>query len=229
MSCGLAIFVKTPEFSPVKSRLWPALGRPAAATFHRLAAAAVASVAARAAESAGLHVHWAVAESEALTPELWPGLPQLSQGEGCLGRRMARIHRLLRHRYRSSLLIGADIPQLQAAELATAADWLTDPEPRLALGRAADGGFWLFGANVPLAEARWIGVPYSSAATATRFVAAMTGTGTWRELATLRDVDEPADPAPLRAALAALADPTAEQSRLLAWLDARELPQAARP
>lgn len=227
MSCGLAIFVKTPEFSPVKSRLWPALGRPAAASFHLLAAAAVASVAARAAEAAGLHVHWAVAEEEALSPQWWPDLPQLYQGDGCLGQRMARIHSLLRQRYRSSLLIGADIPQLQAAELTAAVAWLADAEPRLALGRAVDGGFWLFGANVPLTEARWAGVPYSSAATAARFVEAMAGTGAWRELATLRDVDEPADLAPLRAALAALADPTPEQSRLAAWLDARELPQAA--
>ncbi|MDQ3495902.1 MAG: hypothetical protein M3485_10390, partial [Pseudomonadota bacterium] len=71
---GLAIFVKTPGHSPLKTRLAAGIGRESAERFHRLAAEAVAAVA-RAAQATppGLATAWAVAEDSALDDALWSG------------------------------------------------------------------------------------------------------------------------------------------------------------
>ena len=84
-TAGLAIFVKTPGVSPLKTRLAQAIGQDAAEAFHRLAAAAVADVAKQAqAAMPGLVAYWAVAEREALDAPIWRDLP-------CI----ARVHRPL--------------------------------------------------------------------------------------------------------------------------------------
>ncbi|HEV8692715.1 MAG TPA: hypothetical protein VGQ93_00795, partial [Lysobacter sp.] len=62
MTVGLAIFVKTPGYSPVKTRLAADCGRAYAEAWYRRAAAAVASVAKIAADREGIAVYWAVAE-----------------------------------------------------------------------------------------------------------------------------------------------------------------------
>ena len=52
-----------------------------------------------------------------------------------------------------ALIVGGDVPDLPPAALAGAIEWLaTDaPAPRLVLGPAADGGFYLVGVTAPLA------------------------------------------------------------------------------
>ncbi len=71
MSASLAIFVKTPGYSPVKTRLAASIGQRRAEQFHRLAAAAVAAVA-KAAMPA-VTPYWAIAERDALHDPLWRG------------------------------------------------------------------------------------------------------------------------------------------------------------
>lgn len=216
--CGVAIFVKTPALSAVKTRLWPGIGRRRAEALYLRAAAAVASVAR---QVEGVQPYWAVAEAGALHSDAWLDLPLLAQGEGALGERMARVYRLLRRRHRAALLIGADSPQITAVSLQRAADWLRGPAPRLALGRAEDGGFWLFGGNRPLPAGAWTRVRYSAPDTAAAFVRAMHGRGAWLELERLRDIDTPGDIPRAAAALAALAAPTPAQARLARWLAAQ--------
>ena len=93
MSAGIAIFVKTPGYSPVKSRLAAECGRAYAEAWYLRAAAAVASVArttaadAKASASTG---RWrSPPRSKAVRG---PAFPMLGQGEGGLGERMARVH-----------------------------------------------------------------------------------------------------------------------------------------
>ena len=219
MSCGIAIFVKTPSLSPVKTRLWPDLGPSRAQALYLASAAAVASVAEAAQRDGSVQPYWAVAEAPQLTVDAWRGFPQLPQGEGSLGERMAQVYRLLRQRHRGAVLIGADTPQLVAAALASAAHWLQSDEPRLVIGRAHDGGFWLFGGNAALPESAWLEPSYSTAGTADEFVAAMRGHGRWLRLQTLRDIDTVDDLPHVRARLAALEVPTDAQRQLLAWLE----------
>ena len=219
MSCGVAIFVKTPSLSPVKTRLGPGLGRSHAQALYLASASAVASVAEAAQRGGSVHAYWAVAEDVGLTADAWRGLPQLPQGEGSLGARMAQVYRLLRQQHRGAVLIGADTPQLVAAALARAAHWLESDERRLVIGRAQDGGFWLFGGNAELPDSAWLEPRYSTAGTADEFVAAMHDHGRWLQLETLRDIDTADDLPHVRAHLAALAAPTEAQRELLGWLE----------
>jgi uncharacterized protein len=230
VSCGVAVFVKTPALSPVKTRLWPGLGQQGAEALYMASAHAVASVAEAAQRAGGLQAYWAIAEDTPLPNDAWPGLPQLPQGSDSLGARMSHVYRQLRRRHRGAVLIGADAPQLVPAALTRAAHWLQSSEPRLAIGRAHDGGFWLFGGNADLPERAWLAPPYSAADTAECFVAAMQGHGRWLELETLHDLDTTADLPHVQAHLARLDAPTEAQQRLLAWLATQlALPCAVNP
>jgi glycosyltransferase A (GT-A) superfamily protein (DUF2064 family) len=229
MSCGLGIFVKTPSLSPVKTRLWPGLGRPFSEALYLLSAEAVASVAEAAKRSAGVLPYWAVAEAAALYSDAWIDLPRLSQGTGSLGERMARVYRMLRLRHHAAILVGADTPQLVPEALQRAACWLANGESRLAIGRAQDGGFWLFGGNVALPDRAWLRAHYSTGDTGEQFVAAMQGFGRWLQLETLRDIDTAQDLPEVHAHLAGLAVPTPAQRRLVDWLDALPATLGVRP
>ncbi|HET7359042.1 MAG TPA: DUF2064 domain-containing protein [Rhodanobacteraceae bacterium] len=216
MNGALAIFVKTPGRSTVKSRLAAECGQAFATEWYRLAAAAVASVARVAQARHGVVAYWAVAEPDALGD--WPGLPTLPQGEGGLGERMARVQAALVARHGTGVLLGADAPQLDADVLGEAFDWLAGDAPRFALGPAADGGFWLFGGNRAPPLARWTAARYSHAGTARELHAAMRDLGEWRRLRQLTDVDHARDLPALRDALQALTQPTDEQRMLGQWM-----------
>lgn len=211
---GVAIFVKTPGLSPLKTRLAAGLGRAAAEQWYRLAASAVAAAASRV---PGLTAYWAVAEASPDAHAAWPGLPLLAQGEGELGARMGRVHATLLERHGFALLLGADTPQVDPARLAQAADWLAADEPRLVMGPARDGGFWLLGANRNPAPSDWLRSACGRDDTARGFRDAMARHGDWLTLPTLTDVDEATDLGPMLDELALLDRPLAEQVRLGEW------------
>lgn len=218
MSVGAAIFVKTPQLSPVKTRLWPGIGRTCAEALYLLSAEAVCEAVRAASGPIPISGYWAVAETDAVCADTWADLPRIAQGSGALGTRMATVYAGLRQRHRAVLLVGADAPQADPAQLQRAADWLAHREPRLAIGRAHDGGFWLFGGNVDLPLHHWQDVTYSVADTANMFSAQMGRHGACLELARLDDIDLPADIPHACAQLAGLDSPTPAQQRLLAWL-----------
>lgn len=222
MSVGLAIFVKTPGHSPIKTRLAATQGSAFAEACHRRAAAAVAAVCSRAEAEGLLHAHWAVAENVAAARAQWTGLPVLGQGEGGLGERMQRVHQGLVERFHGGLLVGADAPQIGIDHLRLAAGWLRPAEPRCVLGPAADGGFWLFGANRAARRELWTSVRYSAPDTARQFQQAMQQLGAWLMLPTLTDLDQAEDLEPVAAELRALAHPLPEQRALLDWMGQHE-------
>lgn len=215
---GLAIFVKTPSLSPVKTRLWERMGQRSAEAFHLASAEAVASVGLQAQADVDLTVYWAVAEPEAMRGELWSDLPKLAQGPGSLGSRMAAVHRRLLEVHRAAMLIGADAPQVTADRLARAVAWLDAAEPRLVIGRARDGGFWIFGSNVLVPDATWTGVRYSTPDTAEQFIDSARRYGAWLELDPLDDVDTFDDFGPALHAIEVLPQPTDAQRRLARWM-----------
>jgi uncharacterized protein len=214
MNGGAGIFVKTPGLSPLKTRLAAGLGTAAAEQWYRLAAEAVATTLR---QVPGLTPYWVVAESDARASVAWRGLPQLAQGEGELGSRMGRAHAALLERHDFALLAGADTPQLDPDALAAAAHWLSSDVPRLVMGPARDGGFWLIGANRNPAPEDWLRVPCGREDTARGFQLALQHLGEWRLLPELTDVDELADMAPMLAELEALGRPSPEQRRLADW------------
>lgn len=215
MSGGLAIFVKTPGLSPIKTRLAATRGTAFAEHWHRLASAAVASVVQRFIERSGWTAYWAVAEADGLAS--WSGFPCLLQPEGGLGSRMAGIHRELLDRHGRAVLIGADSPQLTAAHL-HAADRALDEDSDHVLGPAEDGGFWLLGSRQPIDALTWVAVRYSQPDTGSRMHAALTEHARCRLLDRLRDVDTAGDLGPLLGDLQTLRSPTATQAALASWL-----------
>jgi glycosyltransferase A (GT-A) superfamily protein (DUF2064 family) len=216
MSTALAIFVKTPGHSPVKTRLAASIGQRRAEHFHRLAATAVAAVA-RAALP-GVQPGWGVAERDALDDPMWNALPTLWQGEGTLGARLHHICSSLQQRHGRVLLIGADAPQIRVDLLSAALGALDDPATPFVLAPAHDGGFWLFGTRQPVPEAAWLAPRYSCADTASVLIDALASDGAIASLPTLNDVDDGDDLASLVFDLKALAEPLPEQRELLAWL-----------
>jgi uncharacterized protein len=220
MSSSLAIMVKTPALSPVKSRLWPGIGRSEAEALYLISAQAVAEVAQQAGRSFNMRPYWAVAEAAALQTDAWPDLPNLPQGAGGLGERMAHVYRQLRMKHSVAMLVGADAPQLTASALGKAAGWLSGGEARLVIGRAPDGGFWLFGGNTALSDHAWTKLQYGAPDTAEHFIQAMEGAGRWMELEPLRDIDTVADLPHVMTSLATLAAPTPGQLRLMDHLTA---------
>lgn len=161
-SAGIAIFVKTPGLSSVKSRLWPALGRPAAETLYRRMAVSVAA-SLKPIPRTSLTRYWALAEDHPAARRHWRRLPTLLQGDGDLGTRMHAVQQALLQKHRAWLLAGADAVLLDArTHLRPALAWLAHPAPRLVFGPAEDGGFWLIGGNVALPLTVWQAPRYSS-------------------------------------------------------------------
>lgn len=220
MSGALAIFVKTPGRSRIKTRLAAECGEGYAIDWYCQAVAAVASVARTAQVRHDLTAYWAVAEIDAL--DAWPGLPTIAQGEGGLGARMGHVHAQLVERHGFGLLLGADTPQVTAGLLGAAVDWLSDPAPRLLMGPATDGGFWLFGGNRALPQRAWTSVVYSVTDTAHKLQQSMRELGDWRTLATLTDADHARDLVPVQRALQGLVEPTPEQRALDCWMRERQ-------
>lgn len=219
---GLAIFVKTPGHSPLKTRLASAIGIEAAQHFHLLAAAAVAAVASRAQRDLqALVPHWAVAEAGALEDPCWHALPTIPQGEGDLGARMGRVTDSLLATFDAALLLGADAPQIEPGDIGAAVDALATHCH--VIGPSADGGFWLFATRGEVPATAWSATPWSQPDTAGRFCQALGANphdASVGRLRSLRDADTAEDLPPLLSALDALLDPLPEQRRLADWLRA---------
>lgn len=219
MSGALAIFVKTPGLSPVKTRLAVKLGASVAEAFHLKAAQAVREVVQCAGRRQALQGYFAIAEQSALTHPHWRDLPCLWQGDGGLGERMAHVYLTLLRRHAFVIVVGADIPQMTAAELLAASAWLQPiGQPRMAFGPSEDGGFWLFGGNCDVPAQLWTEVIYSVADTGAQFFSRIERLGAVRTLTPLCDVDEVSDLIRLRRSLAELAEPLPAQRELHRFL-----------
>ncbi len=223
MNGALALFVKTPGLSPVKTRLARTIGAERAQSLYLACADAVSELLQRFERESGVRCLWAIAEDDSLAPAFWAargGLGWMAQGAGGLGLRMARVHRQLVREHGFGLLIGADAPQLRIELLQQAADWLRSTQPRQVLGPAEDGGFWLYGGNRNAPEALWESVNYSQPRTASEFRAALAAYGDWLKLATLGDLDTVEDLVQLRDTLQALPAPLPGQRHALAAVSA---------
>ena len=217
MSGGLAIFVKTPGVSPLKTRLAAGMGTDSE-RWYRLAVDAVKSIAFEARDKTGINAYWAVAEQEAMQNALWQSLPRITQSDDAqagLGERMGRVMRMLVRQHGFGILLGADAPQICVADIQAAVEFLDHDNPRLVLGPARDGGFWCVGSNQAIPIDLWQSVTYSQPDTYADFVAAFAPFAEILNLRTLSDVDEVSDLAPCQWELEALDIATHEQRILI--------------
>ncbi len=219
MNGALAIFVKTPGLSPVKTRLAADLTTQAAERFYRLAVQATTEVVQQLAQSVSITPYYAVAEQQAMS--VWPEFPVVWQGEGGLGERMDNIYRYLLSRYDYVLLIGSDIPQMSPEHLQRAIIALQND--KMVIAPSEDGGFWLFGGSCRLPASVWTTVHYSQKDTLEQFVANLSAFAEIQLLDKLQDIDDVSDLKPLQQSLAALRHPTPAQRQLLSFLLHRDV------
>ncbi len=216
---AVAIFAKTPGLTPAKTRLAAGVGPAIAESFYRRALEITEQVAsAAAATDPGLTPYWAVAEREAIGRECWHGLPQLWQGDGELGARLAHVYDSLLGRHDAVLLIGSDSPLLIPGHLLQAHAVLQELDRAFVMGRALDGGFYLVGGKVPLTRTVWTTVSYSGADTADRLLANLEPIGSVGQLAPLPDVDTLEDLVGIPAHAADSTDLLPAQRALVEWI-----------
>ena len=220
MKGAIAVFVKTPGLSRIKTRLAAGIGSARAEEFHLISAFAVCAVAKRATASLGASVFFAVAESAGMDSPHWQGTDRIFQGVGGLGARMRKVYSNLMENHGYAILLGADSPQMETGDLESAASWLLDGvEARLAYAPAADGGFWLFGGNRSLPEHLWTSVEYGRPDTGERFKSLMEAHGKLTTMRTLIDADRPEDLSALLSGLRRLSSPLPEQTQVVRILE----------
>jgi len=214
-SIAIAIFVKTPGLSPIKTRLAKTIGQVAAESAYRLCVKAIKETVIR----VDADSYFAVAEQEGLRDPLWHGLECLHTGPGCLGQRQHHIYQRLLLRYQQVILIGSDSPQLTVDRLQQAIEALKSEQ--FAVGPARDGGYYLFAGRRPLSQAFWTNLIYSRGDTCDNLLAALPTKAAL--LAPLTDLDTVDDVAQLHRELTALGKAlTPQQQAVISWIDNRD-------
>ncbi len=216
---NVAVFVKTPGLSPLKTRLAAGIGAEGAAAFYGLACGSIRETLEEARrEMPPLQGYWAVAEAGA--EQAWRELPTVLQGDGGLGTRLANVYEAMRAKdgRGAAVMVGADAPQITTQTFALTRAALEDGHD-FVLGPAADGGFYLFAGRRPLVAEIWEGVTYSEDTTAAELKQRLLPLGRVATLGRLTDVDTVHDLEKVKSELSVLAHPTPTQIELMAWLD----------
>lgn len=187
-----AVFVKTPGFSPLKTRLAAGLGTAAAEAFHRQATRCLQETLNKVADQItsseiSFTPFWAVAEESALGHPLWSGYQTIPQGTGRLGARMHSVYSRLLKQHDAVVLLGADSPQLPAGLLTQVIESFATSQ--FVLGPASDGGFFLLGGTGPIPLPLWERVPYSVPETFQHMREELTRLGELTATEPLTDVD----------------------------------------
>ena len=215
---AIAAFVKTPELSPVKTRLARDLGSEGALAFYRMSYRSVESVLEASRNTNRVeyrwHPHWAVAEEAGLAS--WVGFPTIWQGEGGLGERLATIYHLLWQGHDAVFFVGADCPQIDLPTLETAAAELA--ESPFVMGPARDGGFYLFGSRVPVSKEIFQNVKYSADDTRDALIDGLAPLGETALIHPLTDVDHQGDLRTVLDEFSGVASQTPAQVTLVNWL-----------
>jgi len=220
---ALAIFVKTPGLSPVKTRLAKDIGETAATDFYKLSVQATAANAKRLQErNPNLQIYWAVAEAEAISANLWKEFPTVFQGTGGLGSRLSKVYQELLGRHHFACFIGADSPQIDFLVLEDGIlKSARNLKKKFTMGNTEDGGFFFWGGSVPVSEMMWTSILYSSPQTSNDLMNAFKEILPFEFLSPEIDIDTIEDIPKLARRLEQIVRPTPEQARLLIWLKSK--------
>ena len=108
MKIAIAIFVKTPGVSPLKTRLAATIGQQRAEHFYQLSLNCIVSTL----KTIEINPFWAIAEKESLNHPLWADINRMHTGEGDLGDLQSHVYHELLKTHEGVILIGGDAPQL---------------------------------------------------------------------------------------------------------------------
>lgn len=181
----LFVFAKQPVLGRTKTRLAVDIGQAAALAFYSLT---LSSVLMRLANHPRWKTHAAVTPDGAVDVPAFAvaGVTVVPQGAGDLGQRMMR--RLAAATSdRPVMIVGSDIPDLEAGHVEAALDALATDE--LTIGPSPDGGYWLIGASRPVPPNLFEAVRWSSPYARSDTLANAADLSV-RSLALLEDVDD---------------------------------------
>jgi len=153
----VALFARSPDAGPVKTRLSPAMPGSAAAVLHAgMLSDALSSLGAASADHRT--IYWASSAPE--LPALGGAIERRRQVSGNLGVRLVTaFSELLRSQEDRAAIFGADCPALTAASLTAALDAIESSD--LALAPSRDGGFTIIAMRRPVPEL-FADIPWSS-------------------------------------------------------------------
>lgn len=211
---AIAVFAKTPGLSPVKTRLAADIGKERAEEFYQLCLAVVEDVVKQ--SSMPITPHWAVAEQHGLEYNAWQNMDRMWTGDGSLGDRLHHVYSTLRKNYNTVLLIGTDSPQISVNDIEQAVSYLAK-HSGFVIGKALDGGFYLFGGNMDVLPEIWTETPYSVANTCEMLTPKLSAQADIHYLKELGDVDVIEDLRSLLRHRAAMTLPS--QRKLIRWID----------
>jgi len=210
MSAAIAIFVKTPSLSPLKTRLAATIGQDKAHEFYQLSLDAICETL----TSVDIIPYWAIAEEEGLNDPVWGNYACLHTGEGNLGVRQYHIYESLLNKHDQVLLIGSDAPQL-SSEIIQRTITVLDEGREFVIGPAHDGGYYLFGGTQTTDRAAWEDTPWSANDTRDKLINALPSQVAMLDF--LTDIDMQDDLRHLSDEMPASMN--AAQSKLLEWMD----------
>ena len=173
-SVAIAVFVKTPGYSPIKTRLAQEIGKEQAERFFRLSVQAIRSVIVETQRIVPLTPYFAVGDRLGIETlpcgkisiESIPGLAEL-------GQRLDHIYSsFIDRRHESVILMAADSPQISPRLLREAIASLRDGNP-FVIGPCHDGGFYLFGGSKQMDRVFWQTIPYSRSRTRSALIDAL--------------------------------------------------------
>ncbi len=203
---AIAVFVKTPGLSPVKTRLAAGIGEDRALEFYNLALDCVTELVG----SVDAIPYWAVAESNSSFPA-FRGFEMLWTGEGGLGERQHHIYSTLLKDYDQVMLLGTDAPQLTPALLEEAFDKLEEHD--FVFGPSHDGGYNFFAGKKEIPLDIWSSVEYSKTDTLENLCSNLSGF--YMIQPSLGDVDTLPD---LSVMLDEMPEtPTKEKQKIIEW------------
>lgn len=202
---ALAIFVKTPGLSPLKTRLansqldgGQTLGRIKAEQLYRAFIKATAAMAKKL--NNNITVYWAVTEPEAMDDPLWQDFqrigstpPYLDIEQINLGHRLAHVYNTLHAQHNGVIIIGSDSPQIDYQTIENTASAIHTTEPSCIFGPSVDGGFYLFASQNDVPSSFWQQCQYSQSDTYANLKRAFSQHYAISELAHLQDIDTLAD------------------------------------
>ncbi|MCX6104109.1 MAG: DUF2064 domain-containing protein [Proteobacteria bacterium] len=187
---AVAIFVKTPGQSSIKTRLAEVIGKEKAESFYLLSCEWTFQTVKQLASSCNAHPFWAVAEREGMASSLWQNFDRVCQGEGSLGDRLHYVYSELLQRFGSVVVLGADSPELTIEAVQDAVQEVGEKEKTpFVIGETPDGGFYLFGGRKPIPAELWRSVSYSETSTALELKNKISELGVVKPLVSCADVD----------------------------------------
>lgn len=227
MKIGIAVFAKTPGYSPVKTRLEATIGKEKAEAFYKYSLEAVEEIlstvrtgARKAGKPYELEITWALAEPDGNQSPFWKGREAFWTGEGSLGKRLFRVSERLFKICDRVIFVGTDSPQMPIPIIEQACDHLVEGKENCIIGPCTDGGFYLFGTKTLLPEEIWTKVEYSKTDTLEQLLKQLESRDLSHSLLPIiGDVDVLEDMELLRGALKKEEHPLPKQRMLLSWLE----------